>query len=103
GLLRPLALTGDDQRAVLELNRDLVFGEPGKIERVDELVVLLPDVDGRNPGPGRGLAVCAHDRIHEPAHVVLERRDLAERLPTNQSRHLSLLSDSCCSITRSPI
>src|ERR671935_1859269 len=43
-LLRALAFAGDGQGAVVELDRDLVLGNAGKIESVDELVVLLPHV-----------------------------------------------------------
>src|SRR5215204_627856 len=46
-LLRPLTLAADRQRAVVELDRDLVLGDARQIERVDDLALRLPDVDGR--------------------------------------------------------
>jgi len=89
-LLRALALAADGQRAVVVLDGDLVLGDPGDVEGVDELVVGLPHVDGGHP---RTLAVLAVDlslseeRAHEPAHVVLQGRELTEGLPTNQCCH----------------
>jgi RNA polymerase sigma factor (sigma-70 family) len=89
-LLRALALAADGQRPVVVLDGDLVLGDPGDVEGVDELVVGLPHVDGGHP---RALAVLAVDlslsdeRAHEPAHVVLQGRKLTEGLPTNQCCH----------------
>src|SRR5205085_9931497 len=37
-LVRALALAADRERAVLELDRDLVLGDAGQVERVDDLV-----------------------------------------------------------------
>src|SRR4051794_39866521 len=44
-LRAPLALGADRQRAVLDLDRDLVLGHAGKVEREDELRVGLPGVE----------------------------------------------------------
>src|SRR6266540_4278211 len=87
-LLRALALGGDGQRAVVELHRDLVLGDARQVERVDDLVLRLPDVERRNPGLIRP-AVALEEAVHETTHLVLERRELAERLPSNQRGHFS--------------
>jgi len=41
-LLRPLALGRDGQRAVLDLDGDVVLLDARQVERVDELVLRLP-------------------------------------------------------------
>src|SRR5215207_7700991 len=87
GLVDPLALTADGQRAVVELDRDLVLRDARQVERVDELVLGLPGVDGRDPRARRVAVRLAQEGAHQPAHVVLQGSDLAERLPANQCRH----------------
>jgi hypothetical protein len=91
---RLLALGRHRQGAVLELDRDLVLGDPGQVEGVDELVLGLPHVDGGDPALGAAIAVEAvavgralEEGVHQPAHLRLERRELAERLPANQRCH----------------
>jgi len=41
-LLGLLALGGDGQRVVLDLDRDRVLGDAGKVERVDDVRLGLP-------------------------------------------------------------
>src|SRR5204862_6448581 len=91
-LLCALTLGADGQRTVGELHRDLLLGDARQVERVDELALRLPDVERRHPGL-IGMAVALEEAVHETTHLVLERRDLAERLPTNQSGHFSSLHD----------
>src|ERR671939_176151 len=78
-LLRALALAAHGQRVVLELDRDLVLGDPGEVERVDDRAVGLPHVDGGSPGLVRA-AVALDQAAHQPGHLVLERRELTEGL-----------------------
>src|SRR6266508_369045 len=49
-LVLPLSLCGHGQGAVLELDLDALFGDAGEVERVHDLVLPLPDVQGRHPG-----------------------------------------------------
>jgi hypothetical protein len=83
---RLLALRRDGQRVVVQLDRDLVLGDAGQIEGVHELVVGLPDVECRHPVLARA-AVPLDQAVHEPAHLRLQRRELPEGLPANESGH----------------
>src|ERR671934_2805774 len=67
-LLRALALTAHGQRVVLELDRDLVLRDAGQVERVDDLLVGLPHVDGGSPSLGRA-AVALEQAAHQPGHL----------------------------------
>src|SRR6266498_493569 len=87
-LLRALTLGCDRQRSVVELHRDLVLGNARQVKRVDELGLRLPNVERRHPGLIR-TTVALEEAVHETTHLVLESRDLTERLPANQSCHLS--------------
>src|SRR2546421_8593115 len=87
-LLGALALGADGQRALVELDRDLGLGDARQVDGVDDLVLRLPDVERRNPGLVRAT-VALEEAVHETTHLVLERSDLTERLPANQSGHLS--------------
>src|SRR5205814_3723416 len=71
--LLALALGRDRQRAVVELDGDLLLGDAGQIEGVDDLAVRLPDVRRRDPALGLP-AVALEQAVHEAAHLVLERR-----------------------------
>src|SRR5439155_19001652 len=87
-LLGSIALGRDGQRAVVELDGDLLLGDAGQIDGVDDLVLRLPDVERRNPGLVRAT-VALEEAVHETTHLVLESSDLTEGLPTNQSGHFS--------------
>src|SRR5919198_2104937 len=90
GLLRLLALGRHGQRVILDLDRDLVLRDARKVERVDDVVVGLPDVERGDPAPG--LTRLPIEEARQPAvHVALERSKLPERLPTNECAHLNLL------------
>src|ERR671929_1230761 len=78
-LLGALALAAHGQRVVLELDRDLVLRDPRKVERVDDLAVGLPHVDGGSPSLARA-AVALEQAAHQPGHLVLQRRELTEGL-----------------------
>ena len=96
-LVLPLALGRDGERVVGQLDGDLVLGDAGEVERVDDLVLGLPDVRGRDPALRRA-AVSFEEPVHEPAHLVLERGELAKRLPPNQRCHASSFESvsTCC-------
>src|SRR5205085_9352960 len=81
------ALGGDGQRAVLQLDGDGLLRDAGKVERIDDLLVGLPDVGGREPAL-RGLAVTFEKTVHETAHLVLHGRKLTEGLPANKRGHV---------------
>src|ERR671910_1340489 len=81
-----LALCPDRERVVVQLDRHLVLGHSRKIESVDELAIGLPDVDGGNPLL-RAAAVALEEAVHQTAHLRLQRRQLADRLPANQCCH----------------
>jgi hypothetical protein len=85
-LLPAVALGGDRQRTVVELDRDLVLGDAGQVERVHDLGLGLPHVGGRDPALGRPAVALEH-AVHEAAHLVLEGSQLTERLPANKRRH----------------
>src|SRR5919108_3166690 len=85
-LLGLLALGRDRQGLVLHLDRDLLLGNPRKIERVDDVAVRLPDVERRHPG-ARLTRLTLEEAVQPPVHVLMKRRQLAERLPANECRH----------------
>src|ERR671930_1429432 len=92
-LLRALALAAHGQRVVLELDRDLVLRNAGQVERVHDLAVGLPHVDGGSPGLVRA-AVALEQAAHQPGHLVLECRDLPEGLAeADESSHVFTSSD----------
>src|SRR5438067_2242537 len=75
------------QHPVLELDGDLLLRDTGKIECVHVRVVGLPDVESRDPAPlARAVPLTEHPE--HPAHLVLERGHLAERIESNQRCHL---------------
>src|SRR5205085_10990339 len=78
-LLGALALAAHGQRVFLELDGDLVLRDAGQVERVDDLVLGLPHVDGGSPGLARA-AVALEQAAHQPGHLVLKRRELTEGL-----------------------
>jgi len=61
------------QRVLVQLDRDLVLGDAGQVERIDDLVVGLPHVDGGSAGLVRP-PVALEEPVHQPAHLVLKRR-----------------------------
>src|SRR5918911_3658405 len=90
-LLGALALAAHGQRVVLELDRDLVLRAAGEVERVDDLVVGLPHVDGGSPSLVRAAVALEH-AAHQPGHLVLQRRELAEGLAeADKSGHVVYL------------
>ena len=87
-LLRRLARSPETVRvSSVHLDRDLVLGEAGKVEGVDELGFGLPDVEARNPGL-RTAAATLEQPVEEPAHLALDLGELAERLPADECRHV---------------
>src|SRR5262249_29393520 len=89
-LLAALALGADGERAVLDLDRDLVPRHAGQVERVDDRVVRLPCVERRHPGLRRA-AVALEEPVHQAREFVVNRSGLAKRVPANQSGHLEVL------------
>jgi hypothetical protein len=90
---RALARGRHGQRALVELHRDRLLRDAGEIERVDELAVRLPYVHGGEPGPVAAAVRAAgalEHRTRQPAHLVLEARELPEGLPTNERCHASI-------------
>src|SRR5919201_2319093 len=109
-LLRSLARGTDGQRAVVELDRDVVLGDARQVNGVDDLVLCLPHVERGNPSL-IGAAVPLEEAVHETTHLALKRGDLAEGLPTNQSGHFSSfprvdsttrIKPQCCAVKSSP-
>src|SRR5204863_2439370 len=86
-LVGALTLGAHGEHAVLELHRDPVLGDARKIERVHVVHAGLPDVESRNPA-SLARAVPLAERAEQPAHLVLERGHLAERIEANQRCHL---------------
>src|SRR5919199_1524173 len=79
-------LTRDGEHVVLELDGDVVLGQPGKVGAQDEVVIGLDEVHRGHPA-AHAATVARRDveeRVEQPIHLRLERVELARRLPTNQ-------------------
>jgi hypothetical protein len=74
------------QGVLVQLDGDLVLGDAGQVERIDDLLLRLPDVGDRDPALARA-AVPVQQAVHEPAHLVVERGELAERRPSDHRCH----------------
>src|SRR3954453_511250 len=87
GLVLSLALAGHGERAVLELDLDVVLVEAGKIGTEDEVVLRLDEVHRRHPAAQGAAAIApggsVERRVEQPVHLVLERAELTERLPAH--------------------
>src|SRR5437763_13307505 len=91
------ALAGHSEHVVLELDVDVILGEPGQVGAKDEVVVGLDQVHRRNPAPEgirrpvrRGVEEC----VEEPIDVRLQRAELARRPPaTDRPRRPSYSAD----------
>src|ERR671914_887225 len=102
GLMLGLALAGDRERALLDLDLDVLLAHAGQIGPQDEVVAGLHEVHGRHPAPHR-LAIArrrrVEDGVEEPIHLVLERAELAKRLPAHD-RHCLILHVSGDDVVR---
>src|SRR5918996_2474833 len=70
-LVLGLALAGDREHAVLDLDRHVVLGHAGKIGLQDEMVFALDEVDRRDPAP-RLLFAPAEEGVEEPVDITAE-------------------------------
>src|SRR3954451_22287176 len=100
GLVLGLALTGDGQRRVLELDLHVLLGHSGQVGTQHEMVTRLEQVHGRHPAPKRRAVAAGpvEDGVEQPVHLRLERVELAKRLPAND-RH-GFLPDRRTSLRR---
>src|SRR6185503_11373701 len=69
--LRALALGADGQDTVIELDRDRVLRDAGQIERVDDLVVRLPDIHRWSPHTRWRGAGSRAEKGQETGHLTL--------------------------------
>src|SRR4051812_49486926 len=86
-LVLGLALAGDGQRAVLELDLDVLLRHAGEVGAQDEVVTGLGEVHGRHPAAQHGTGVAAagggvEDGVEEAGPLSLPRGPPRGRLPT---------------------
>src|SRR6266545_1893738 len=84
-----LPLTLDGQQAVLERDLEVLGVDPGHLDGDQVGVLALGDVERRDPHPGAGLAALPARRLaqgptEELVHLVLDRKQVLERVPTRQ-------------------
>src|SRR5947209_7558927 len=84
-----LALAGDREDVVLELDVHVLLGQARQVGAEYEVIPGLDEVHRGDPPPqGARIAVPRRrrleKRIEQPVHLVLNRAQLAYRLPTNQ-------------------
>jgi hypothetical protein len=82
-----LALAGDGEDVVLDVDVNVVLGEPGKVGLEHELVVGLDEIHRGDPAPRRGAVGAGRgveEGVEQPVHVVLQRGQLANRLPADK-------------------
>src|SRR3954464_11403075 len=95
-LVLGLALARDGERAVLELDVDVVLAHAGEIGAEDEVVAGLDEVHGRHPPaqdvPPGAVRRCVEHGVEEAVHLALQRVDLAERLPADDGHRTFLPS-----------
>src|SRR3954447_4273491 len=94
-LVLGLALAGDGQRAVLELDVDVVLAHAGEIGAEDEVLGGLDEVHRRHPPaqdvPG-AVRRCVEHGVEQTVHLALQRVQLAERLPADDGHRTFLPS-----------
>src|SRR3954471_15870727 len=98
-LVLGLALAGDGQRAVLELDLDVLLRHAGEVGAQDEVVTGLDEVHGRHPAAQHGAGVAAagggvEDGVEEAVHLALQRARLAGRPPIAGGWWLSPFRDT---------
>src|SRR3954471_22219889 len=95
-LVLGLALAGDGQRAVLELDVDVVLAHAGEIGAEDEVLAGLDEVHRRHPAaqdvPTGAVRRRVEHGVEETVHLALQRVDLAERLPADDGHRTFLPS-----------
>jgi len=92
-LVLGLALAGDGEDVVLDLDRHVVLGQTRKVRAQDVVVVGLDEVHRRQPAAARALAGaygCVEEGVEEPVDLSLDRVELAHRLPAYEC-HLRYL------------
>ena len=85
--MRGLALAGERQDVALELEVDVLLAEAGQVGREHVVLLGLDQINRRDPAAGR-TAVAGGRRVEErreePVHLLLERVELAHRLPADK-------------------
>src|SRR3954470_11673337 len=100
-LVLGLALAGDRERAVLELDVDVLLTHAGEIGAEDEVLAGLDEVHRRHPPaqdvPGAVRRRVEH-RVEQAVHLALQRVDLAERLPADDGHRTFLPSQELSTV-----
>jgi hypothetical protein len=94
-LVLDLALAGNGERAVLELDVHVLLGHAGQIGAEDEVIAGLDEVHGRHPAahdvPGSARRLVEH-RVEQAVHLTLQRVQLSKRLPADDGHRTFLPS-----------
>src|SRR4029453_9702620 len=100
-----LALAVQGQRAVMDLDLDLVWGEARQFSLQDEGLIGLIEIhrwDPRADAPGGLLAIAAAEELIEKlVYLALKRREILHRRPWNEC-HGGVLPLSITSALRTP-
>src|SRR5262245_5242267 len=94
-LVVDLALAPEGEHVVLDADIDVLGVDPRKLRLQHQVAVVLVDVDRRGPGPAErpfllGAAAPAERVVEDAVHPILERDQVTEGFPTNDS-HFSYL------------
>src|SRR5439155_21648386 len=94
-LVLGLALTGDREDVVLQLDLDVILAHAGEIGAQDVVVSLLDQVHRGDPAAQRAAVARAGGRVEEsaeqPVHFLLNRLQLAGWLPSDNCHRDYLL------------